>query len=352
MSSSPRRSLATRATAVAAVALAAVVLASPSASWATDLSNTVGSVDATVGAVATIDTPRALPVRVSVVDAQLAVDYWTPERMMAATQAGDPVAPGAPANSADDSSAARTVNTASSDTAPSTELTSASGSVAQQVAPVPHIGRVFYTLNGADYICSANVVQSANRSTVATAAHCMTGNGAFSENSVFVPAYENGDAPYGRWPVVAGEIAGGFTENNADQADDAGFLVVAHNDDGADITSVVGASPVLFNQPLSQEGSVFGYPAAGRFNGETLQTCSGQFEALGSQQIDLACDMNEGVSGGPIFEGDSADGAQYANEDARFEDYSHILGPIWQDNEESAYDLAAATAVDTAESAQ
>ena len=75
MSSSPRRSVATRATVITAVALAAVVLGSPSASWATDL-------DVTVASAATVDTPQALPVRVSVDEAQLAIDYWTPERMI------------------------------------------------------------------------------------------------------------------------------------------------------------------------------------------------------------------------------------------------------------------------------
>jgi hypothetical protein len=320
------RSTLLRGSVVAAVALATSVAAVAPSAWASDSGDRV---------IASVELPHVLPIQTSAEQAQRAVEYWTPERMMAAERQTD--------------SDERTTATGSDefvDSAEGTTTTATPVSVAQQVAAVSHIGRVFYTLNGIDHACSANVVQSANRSTVATAGHCMTGDGGFSANSVFVPAYENGDAPYGRWPVVAGEIAGGFTENNADQADDTGFLVVAHNDDDADITSVVGASPVLFNQSQAQEGSVFGYPAAGRFDGETLQACSGQFAAYaGPQQIDLPCDMNEGVSGGPMFEGDSPEGAQFANEDARYNDYSHIIGPIWQDNEKSAYDLAAAVAV-------
>ena len=328
---------------IAATLVASVVAVAPSA-WASDSGN---------AATVSLQLPHVLPLQVTPEDAERAVEYWTPERMVAAERATDSGELGNATGSSDRVTVpSATGGDEFADSAEGATETSTAVSIARQVAPVSHIGRVFYTLNGADYACSANVVQSANRSTVATAAHCMTANGAFSVNSVFVPAYENGDAPYGSWPVVAGEIAGGFTENNADQADDTGFLVVAHNDDDVDIASVVGASPVLFNQPQAQEGSVFGYPANGRFNGETLQTCSGQFAAYGPQQIDLPCDMNEGVSGGPMFEGDSPEGAQFANDDARYEDYSHIIGPIWQDNEESAYNLAAGTAVDAAVSSR
>ncbi len=270
-----------------------------------------------------VTAPVTLPALTDV-DAARLTRFWTPERMEDAVARSEQTESGGSRDAAEAFAQDDAV------------------SVARQVPTVSHIGRVFYTLNGSGYACSANVVVSANRSTVATAAHCMTGGGNFSEDSVFVPAYEDGNAPYGEWPVIGGEIAGGFTENNADQADDTGFLVVARNDDGQDIQSVVGASPVAFNQALVQEGSVYGYPAEGRFDGESLQECSGVFQEYGPQQIDLPCDMNGGVSGGPIFRGDSADGTQYANEDARYEDYSHVLGPIWQDNEKAAYTAAAA----------
>jgi V8-like Glu-specific endopeptidase len=127
---------------------------------------------------------------------------------------------------------------------------------------------------------------------------------------VFVPGYVNGDDPYGRWPVIGGSIAGGYTEDNDDQADDTGFLVVARDDDGRDITTAVGASPVLFDQPLVKEGTVYGYPAAKRFTGESVQRCRGVFQRESDEQINLPCDMKEGVSGGPIFAGDDATGAQ------------------------------------------
>ena len=44
---------------------------------------------------------------------------------------------------------------------------------ATRVSPVSHIGKVFFTLGGVDYVCSANSVTSANGNTVSTAGHCL-----------------------------------------------------------------------------------------------------------------------------------------------------------------------------------
>ncbi|UKF79551.1 trypsin-like serine peptidase [Clavibacter californiensis] len=264
------------------------------------------------------------PTVVSVPSAQAAaaLAYWTPARKAAANAASDGTVPGSAPEAA--SAAAAPI------------------SVAEHVAPVPHIGRFFYDRDGHSYACSANVVQSGNRSTVATAAHCLTGGGAFSTNAVFTPDYDDGTSPYGDWPMETGVIAGGYFADNGDIADDSAFLVVAHDAAGRDIQSVVGGSPVLFDQPLVQPGTVYGYPAQGRFDGLTLQRCRGAFHAFSTQQIVLDCDMREGVSGGPIFEGDDASGPQYADENARVTAEPKVLGPIWLADEHAAYDTAAA----------
>ena len=70
--------------------------------------------------------------------------------------------------------------------------------------PVKHIGKVFFTLGGANYVCSANSVSSRNKSTVSTAGHCVfDGPGAVATKFIFVPAYVNGPAPYGKWTANA-----------------------------------------------------------------------------------------------------------------------------------------------------
>ncbi len=251
--------------------------------------------------------------------AQRALNYWTPERRAAALDAT--------------TTEFESVNPSAAAAIPK----------AEQVSPVPHIGRIFYTQNGADYACSANVVQAANRSTLATAGHCLTQKQGWSTNIVFYPAYESGESAYGAWPVIGGATTPGWYEkNDDDQADDTGFLAVGPNDEGTDISNVVGASPVLFNQSATHASSAYGYPASLRFDGEHLERCHGVGEAASAEQIALPCDMNEGISGGPIFAGDDANAPQFANVTERYGDYSHVLGPIWQAKEKSVYDTVAA----------
>jgi V8-like Glu-specific endopeptidase len=296
-----------------AVACVAVALCStaPSA-WA-----------ASGGSGATAPASAVASIRIDADAAQQALDYWTPERRAAALDATT-TASGSESDSVSSSAAAAIPR-------------------AEQVSPVPHIGTIFYTQNGAGYGCSANVVQSANRSTLATAGHCLTQKHGWSTNIVFYPAYESGESAYGAWPVIYGQTTPDWYEKNNDaQEDDTAFLAVGLNDDGDDITSVVGASPVLFDQSATRASTAYGYPASLRFDGEHLERCRGVGEAYSAEQIALRCDMNEGVSGGPVFAGDDANGPQFANVAERYEDYSHVLGPIWQATEKSVYDRVAA----------
>jgi hypothetical protein len=121
-------------------------------------------------------------------------------------------------------------------------------------------------------------------------------------------------------------------------------MAVARDGEGATVQSVVGASPVLFDQPATQVFSAFGYPAVGRFDGEHLDRCTGSGTAQGIAQILIACDMTGGVSGGPILAGDGSGGAQFANVAERDDTGTHNLGPLWQASAHSAYDLTAAIA--------
>ncbi|KDP89862.1 MULTISPECIES: trypsin-like serine peptidase [Clavibacter] len=306
--------------AAAAVCLGAALLGSAAPASAAD-----------ADAPASASAPASfVPVAAPAAPASDEVSYWTPERRAAATEDDGPgdatAASGSEAGSeAATSDATRTVNHA------------------EQIAPVSHIGRIYYVQEGYGHWCSANVVASANGSTIATAGHCVTMDQTFSTQMVFYPAYESGGSPYGGWPVVGGNVTSGwYAGNNADQAEDSAFMAVARDGDGATVQSVVGASPVLFDQSATQVFSAFGYPAVGRFDGEHLDRCTGPGTAAGSAQILIACDMTGGVSGGPILAGDGSDGAQIANVAERDDTGTHNLGPLWQASAHSAYDLTAA----------
>ena len=62
-------------------------------------------------------------------------------------------------------------------------------------------GKVFFTMGGVNYVCSGtSVVASSGLSLVWTAGHCVNeGPGPYATNFLFVPAYIDGTAPYGKW---------------------------------------------------------------------------------------------------------------------------------------------------------
>ena len=62
--------------------------------------------------------------------------------------------------------------------------------------PTSTNGKVFFTDDGLNYVCSGTAVLSGNRSTVWTAGHCVhDGASGFHTNWAFVPAYADGSAP-------------------------------------------------------------------------------------------------------------------------------------------------------------
>lgn len=289
-------------------------------------------------------TPEVTPAGVTtwvVPQTQQGGNYWTAERMKAAVP-GDALV------------AARSSATA---TATQSRPTTAGKSVkipgqapkatpkATQEATVSHIGKVFFTLGGTDYVCSGNAIASSNRSTVATAGHCVNeGPGAFASRWIFVPAYENGTAPYGQWSATT-LTAPSQWASGGDISYDTGFARVA-NLNGASLSNVVGASGVSFNQARGLLYKAFGYPAAAPFNGATLQSCSGTatndpYAQTNSQGI--PCDMTGGSSGGPWFIGSGSGGSQNSVNSFGYNTVPNTMfGPYWGSVIQSAYSSAAA----------
>lgn len=216
--------------------------------------------------------------------------------------------------------------------------------LAASETPVKHIGKVFFTLGGQNYVCSGNAVASANESTVATAGHCLNeGPGAFATNFIFVPAYENGAAPYGKW-TARSYFAPTQWSANGDMAYDTGFAVL-NKLNNQTLTDVVGGSGVAFNQARGLTYKSFGYPAARPFNGETLKSCTGTAAPdtnnpqFGTQGI--PCDMTGGSSGGPWFIGSSSSGTQNSINSYGYSGTSVMYGPYWGTVIQATYTSAA-----------
>ncbi|NYD79022.1 trypsin-like serine peptidase [Arthrobacter cupressi] len=270
-------------------------------------------------------------------------DYWTPERMRSAIP-GDVLAQKALERGG------RTTSRADVVQGLATKIAGKAGkgkpSLHTDEAPVSHIGKVFFTLGGANYVCSGNSVTSANESTVSTAGHCLNeGPGAFATNFVFVPAYLNGAAPYGKWTARALYTTTQWS-SGGDIQYDTGFAVVSPLN-GQTLADTVGASGVEFNAARGLTYKAFGYPAASPFDGQSLKACSGTavndtINPGGTTQ-GIPCDMTGGSSGGPWFIGTGSGGYQNSINSYGYGSRSTTMyGPYWGSVIQQAYNNASA----------
>ncbi|MFG2293126.1 trypsin-like serine peptidase [Streptomyces sp. NPDC048603] len=241
--------------------------------------------------------------------------FWTAERMRGATPLDvDPAAarrgPGAdmkkpPWRAAEPVTIAPT---APSLTAPSAAGVSpmafpqAGGAWTGGGAVVKTSGRVFFTFQGRTASCSGDSITSANGSTVITAGHCVKYQGSWHTDWVFVPAYDNGNAPYGQWPATK-TFATDQWAANEDMNNDVGLAVVAPQN-GMRLSQVVGAQGLLFNGGYNKRMYAFGFPAASPYDGSKLVYCSGNSgkDFLLTKDHSLSCNMTGGSSGGPWFQ--------------------------------------------------
>ncbi|MGH3646685.1 MAG: trypsin-like serine peptidase [Micromonosporaceae bacterium] len=161
-------------------------------------------------------------------------------------------------------------------------------------------GRVFFTYQGRNASCSGTAVTSTNKSTVITAGHCVKLDGAWHTNWAFVPAYDNGNKPYGTW-TARKTFATPQWVASEDINYDVGAAAV-NQLNGQHLTDAVGGQGVAFNQARNQAMYAFGYPAASPYDGSKLIYCSGNtFDAFISDGIGMTCDMTGGSSGGGWF---------------------------------------------------
>jgi len=282
-------------------------------------------------------------IKISSQKAESAVDYWTADRMKSAKNADTLVAGKSGSAAKVDTNKATKVPGHAANSNAGKINTKAGKKPLGQEAPVSHIGKVFFTLGGQDYVCSGNAVVSANESTVSTAGHCLNeGPGSFATRWVFVPAYENGSAPYGSFAATE-LVTTSQWSNGGDITYDTGFAVVS-NSNGSSLTDTVGASGVAFNQPRGEYYTAYGYPAATPFNGETLQSCAGTAtdDPFGQTQSQgISCDMTGGSSGGPWFLGTGSSAYQNSVNSFGYNTVRNTMfGPYWGSVIQQAYQNA------------
>ncbi|WP_336364844.1 trypsin-like serine peptidase [Halalkalicoccus salilacus] len=172
--------------------------------------------------------------------------------------------------------------------------------------PYRAVGKLFFRRDGRSYVCSAS---SIGNNAIWTAGHCLhSGNGqadGWATDVVFVPAYKDGNAPFGQWPVRQSTVRTSWYRNGIPNGlcEDMGGAAL-HTKNGRKISEVVGWLGFAWNWPRIQHWHAMGYPAASPFNGERMfitassygydgiLNCSPQSVAIGSNQTG-------GCSGGP-----------------------------------------------------
>ncbi|MGW4490355.1 trypsin-like serine peptidase [Amycolatopsis sp. NPDC004368] len=171
-------------------------------------------------------------------------------------------------------------------------------------------------------------MNSANRSTVVTAGHCVNNTNLLGEDnqwnthSMFVPGYHDGQAPYGKFVGRFGVADRTWLENDAINSEkfdpyDQSFVVLNRGAHGSFVQDEVGAAQKIgFDRPGSADVVQFGYPRAStdparaglpEYIGSRLAFCTGRtlqwpgtadFPA-GPNLWGTACVMGGGSSGGP-----------------------------------------------------
>lgn len=225
--------------------------------------------------------------------------YWTPERMRAALP-GSLLAPGA-------------LSTQSAGAAKRGGLHDAVAHPKRKGTRTA--GKVFFSQGLYDYECSGTVVRAPSRSLVLSAGHCayvsQTLGGAYGTNWIFVPAYKDGHAPFGKWAAQKLQASSGWVSsvnsglpglNGGDSRFDVSAATVAPLH-GKQIEDVVGARRIRFNAKRDVTYDAIGYPAEHPFNGKREFECQGPLKvsdgAMGNPPtLGLGCDMTGGSSGG------------------------------------------------------
>ncbi len=234
-----------------------------------------------------------------------AEQYWTPERMAAATPVDTPAAPS---------------------TTPAVLPRSGGGHVKLDgVSPVGATvldasihtmsGRVFFVDDhGENHSCSGSTVNSNGKRLVFTAGHCVHGGGSgrgwFDVNRwAFVPDYHGG-SPYGTWNAYQLWTKNGWI-NDGNRAYDVA-AVVMQNKNGQRIVDAVGGQGIEWNYGYGRYEYMFGYPADPPFNGSGLYYCYGTTSNDGGFPM-LGCNMTGGASGGPWLDNYGATFWAYLN---------------------------------------
>ena len=252
--------------------------------------------------------------------------YWTPERMASAipypldgfdtSQPSSPL-PEAPAGAGKpgwypsrppDGYTGGVVTNGKAGTVPAPKPT---GANVTAYVPEPDIntfpyrpsGKVYFTMMGRNYVCSASVI---GENTIWTAGHCVSnGRGQFHSNWIFIPGFDNYTTIFpGPW-FVSSYVAPVEWTRSADLTYDYAIVGVWSPNPvigSKTIRQYTGALGFAWNMPRAQKWTLLGYPMV-TFNGANMvyskSTHWTDNPLYNPASVGVGSTINSGGSGGP-----------------------------------------------------
>jgi hypothetical protein len=183
--------------------------------------------------------------------------------------------------------------------------------------PVDLNGKIFFTNNGGNYVCSGTSVGSYHGATlqneVWTAGHCVSNTnlsspGVFDSFAEFIPSY-NGNkanyAPFGVFIATRYSAATNFLNHGDISVDEGAMEVGTSSTTGRTLGNAVGWDGFAWNQSATQRFHAFGYPAESPYTGNIMIQASATTAAqvtwsggAGQPLIGIGNPMTGGSSGG------------------------------------------------------
>lgn len=168
------------------------------------------------------------------------------------------------------------------------------------------VGKLYFTIAGQPYQCSASVI---SRRIIATAGHCVhEGNNSptgWHANFLFIPAFDSGAAPFQTWTwdaaiTTSTWYGGGGVPNAADyamiQLRDRALTTGGAVRRIGDVTGWLGwrTGSLAHNHTTK-----LGYPCNFASCNKMIQTTSANFRTVSPNNVEYGSDQRGGSSGGP-----------------------------------------------------
>jgi hypothetical protein len=167
-------------------------------------------------------------------------------------------------------------------------------------------GRLFGVLKGfGQFSCSATSVDSRSGTVILTAGHCLYEPGLrrFAKRVAFVPAYTDGEAPFGAWAASRLAVTRAWARH-ANSNFDFAAVALRKGPNGETIQGTVGGRELALNAPVRQNYAAYGYPA-NLMEAERMWACGSPYVGrdprpfrVGKAPVAIGCDMTAGASGG------------------------------------------------------